>query len=285
MGRMDYPSLLAGSSTPTHPHCHSIYGPAGGVSPLTLDWVNPERPWPHLDALSAATAAAGKLLHPRLPVYPPFLPMLAIQPSAVSGRESSHATVCAAQEAECWLNFSTGRSSAGAAALAASDSQGFLRASDWVAGKPIQTPEGTDGELPATSAQASDAAAGTPTTPAAQGRPDGLHSASVLPKLRKGRAWRVAVGPNGALEVASLTDPSTAVVRLGRHGGADAGTCLCVAAGVHACAVQQASMDQGLRALPHQLPAMACRILDAVLVDGRPLDVSEVRRRSGAQVV
>ncbi len=45
----------------------------GGVSPLTIDWVNPEAPWPHLDALSTVTAAAGFELKPRLPVYPEYL--------------------------------------------------------------------------------------------------------------------------------------------------------------------------------------------------------------------
>ena len=44
----------------------------GGVSPLTIDWVNPEQPWPHLDELEARTAAAGFDLVPRLPVYPEF---------------------------------------------------------------------------------------------------------------------------------------------------------------------------------------------------------------------
>lgn len=44
----------------------------GGVSPLTPDYVNPEAPWPHLDELSEATAAAGKYLHERLTVYPGY---------------------------------------------------------------------------------------------------------------------------------------------------------------------------------------------------------------------
>jgi FO synthase len=45
----------------------------GGVSPLTIDWVNPEAPWPHLDKLRAVTTAAGFDLTPRLPVYPEFI--------------------------------------------------------------------------------------------------------------------------------------------------------------------------------------------------------------------
>ena len=44
----------------------------GGVSPLTPDFVNPEAPWPHLDQLTRETAAAGKVLHERLTIYPRF---------------------------------------------------------------------------------------------------------------------------------------------------------------------------------------------------------------------
>lgn len=45
----------------------------GGVSPLTIDWVNPEAPWPHLHRLQAVTESAGFELRPRLPVYPEFI--------------------------------------------------------------------------------------------------------------------------------------------------------------------------------------------------------------------
>ena len=45
----------------------------GGVSPLTIDWVNPEAPWPHLDRLRSVTEEAGFRLRPRLPVYPEYL--------------------------------------------------------------------------------------------------------------------------------------------------------------------------------------------------------------------
>ncbi len=41
----------------------------GGVSPVTIDHVNPERPWPHLDALREATEATGRQLAPRLTVH------------------------------------------------------------------------------------------------------------------------------------------------------------------------------------------------------------------------
>jgi FO synthase len=45
----------------------------GGVSPVTIDHVNPEAPWPELELLAAGTRAAGLELAPRLPVYPEFL--------------------------------------------------------------------------------------------------------------------------------------------------------------------------------------------------------------------
>ena len=44
----------------------------GGVSPLTIDFVNPEAPWPALTQLKEQTEAAGFQLKPRLPVYPEY---------------------------------------------------------------------------------------------------------------------------------------------------------------------------------------------------------------------
>lgn len=45
----------------------------GGVSPLTADHVNPERPWPHLDDLADHTAKLGFTLRERLTAHPEFL--------------------------------------------------------------------------------------------------------------------------------------------------------------------------------------------------------------------
>ncbi|HWF80187.1 MAG TPA: bifunctional FO biosynthesis protein CofGH [Streptosporangiaceae bacterium] len=45
----------------------------GGVSPLTPDHVNPERPWPQIDALAERTAAAGFTLRERLTIYPGYI--------------------------------------------------------------------------------------------------------------------------------------------------------------------------------------------------------------------
>jgi FO synthase len=71
----------------------------GGVSPVTPDHVNPERPWPALDELRAASLAAGKVLAPRLTVYPEYV-----------------------DDAETWLHPDV-RS----AVLAACDSEGLAR--------------------------------------------------------------------------------------------------------------------------------------------------------------
>lgn len=45
----------------------------GGVSPLTIDHVNPERPWPQIEELAEKSAAAGFELRERLCVYPEFV--------------------------------------------------------------------------------------------------------------------------------------------------------------------------------------------------------------------
>lgn len=45
----------------------------GGISPLTADHVNPERPWPSIANLEEKTAAAGYALRERLTVYPNYI--------------------------------------------------------------------------------------------------------------------------------------------------------------------------------------------------------------------
>jgi FO synthase len=44
----------------------------GGVSPVTMDHVNPEAPWPAIGRLQAVTESAGFMLMPRLGVYPRY---------------------------------------------------------------------------------------------------------------------------------------------------------------------------------------------------------------------
>ncbi len=45
----------------------------GGVSPVTLDHVNPERPWPDLERLREVTESAGHTLAPRLTAHPRYV--------------------------------------------------------------------------------------------------------------------------------------------------------------------------------------------------------------------
>jgi FO synthase len=78
----------------------------GGVSPVTPDHVNPERPWPQLDALARETEAAGKVLVERLAIYPAY-----------------------AAAPERWL-----APALRTPVLRACDSEGFARADDWMPG-------------------------------------------------------------------------------------------------------------------------------------------------------
>ena len=78
----------------------------GGVSPVTPDHVNPERPWPAIDVLERGTAEAGKELVERLAIYPSYI-----------------------HDSEAWLD-----SSLRPRVLRVSDAEGFARTDDWIAG-------------------------------------------------------------------------------------------------------------------------------------------------------
>jgi FO synthase len=84
----------------------------GGVSPVTPDHVNPERPWPALELLRAATEAAGKVLAPRLTVYPEYV-----------------------RDADRWLHPDVRT-----AVLAASDAEGLARDDAWHSGGDAHSP-------------------------------------------------------------------------------------------------------------------------------------------------
>ena len=45
----------------------------GGISPVTIDFVNPEAPWPHLQELADLTKRRGFQLRARFPVYPEYI--------------------------------------------------------------------------------------------------------------------------------------------------------------------------------------------------------------------
>ena len=78
----------------------------GGVSPVTPDHVNPERPWPHLEELQKATEAKGYLLLERLALHPSY-----------------------ARDAGTWVDE---RLRPGV--WAAQDAEGFARTEDWAPG-------------------------------------------------------------------------------------------------------------------------------------------------------
>ncbi|BBL78400.1 putative 7,8-didemethyl-8-hydroxy-5-deazariboflavin synthase (FO synthase) [Rubrobacter xylanophilus] len=85
----------------------------GGVSPVTPDHVNPERPWPHLEELERATEEKGHLLVERLAIHPRY--------ALAAGRwvdEGLRPRVWAAQDAE-----------------------GFAREEDWAPGANEEIPE------------------------------------------------------------------------------------------------------------------------------------------------
>ncbi|WP_399345059.1 bifunctional FO biosynthesis protein CofGH [Umezawaea sp. Da 62-37] len=66
----------------------------GGVSPITPDHVNPERPWPHIDDLVERTRTGGYDLRERLNVYPRYVRAMAGQwiDSRLTGHVAALAT-------------------------------------------------------------------------------------------------------------------------------------------------------------------------------------------------
>lgn len=91
----------------------------GGVSPVTPDHVNPERPWPHLEELERATGSKGYLLLERLAVHPRY-----------------------ALEAERWVDEALRPK-----VLAGMDAEGFARVESWAPGKDEPVPERTLEEM------------------------------------------------------------------------------------------------------------------------------------------
>jgi len=52
---------------------HAGINDLGGVSPVTIDYVNPEAPWPKLELMEDMVEELGFTLRERLPVYPEFI--------------------------------------------------------------------------------------------------------------------------------------------------------------------------------------------------------------------
>lgn len=119
----------------------------GGVSPVTPDHVNPEAPWPHLEALAGETAAAGRVLIERLCITPAF-----------------------AREPHRWVDGGLQR-----AVRVGVDSCGRARGDDWHAGTsdplPAWAQEWLKGDAPRAATGAVTAAAADEVIGAAAGKP------------------------------------------------------------------------------------------------------------------
>ncbi len=75
----------------------------GGVSPVTVDHVNPEAPWPEVERLRAATEAHGFELAARLPIYPEFVGSLERWADPRVAREvRRHADASGLAREDCW---------------------------------------------------------------------------------------------------------------------------------------------------------------------------------------
>jgi FO synthase len=75
----------------------------GGVSPVTPDHVNPEAPWPQIDALRHATALRGKTLVQRLAAYPPYCVDLACwQDEGIHRQIRRHCDAAGYARADAW---------------------------------------------------------------------------------------------------------------------------------------------------------------------------------------
>jgi FO synthase len=102
----------------------------GGISPVTIDHVNPEAPWPEIVVLEAECAAAGRPLVERLTVYPQF-----------------------AHQAERWLDPKIAT-----IVRRRADGEGLAREGDWSPGVADAAPGAPDrplGGAPAISAKSS----------------------------------------------------------------------------------------------------------------------------------
>jgi FO synthase len=71
----------------------------GGISPLTPDYINPRHPWPHVDALGEACAAAGFDLRRRVAIYPRFVAPEFLDPRLVAPTQEAQARLAASSAA------------------------------------------------------------------------------------------------------------------------------------------------------------------------------------------
>jgi FO synthase len=86
----------------------------GGISPLTPDYINPKKPWPHIDALREVVRGLGFDLAPRLPIYDRYI----ARPGFLHASLASH-VAAARQRLGIGGAGVTQRSSTGAPAMGA----------------------------------------------------------------------------------------------------------------------------------------------------------------------
>ncbi len=103
----------------------------GGVSPVTIDHVNPEAPWPELERLRDATQAAGFELVPRLAIYPEYV-----------------------RELDRWIDACVASH-----VLQKVDADGLAREESWAAGATTPIPPVPNGRRPARDTQVAGALA------------------------------------------------------------------------------------------------------------------------------
>ncbi len=79
----------------------------GGISPLTIDHINPEAPWPEIVELRRATEAAGYELRERLAVYPEYAGRPEFVPEALRARVLAYTDNdgYVRQELELWRHW------------------------------------------------------------------------------------------------------------------------------------------------------------------------------------
>jgi FO synthase len=171
----------------------------GGVSPVTRDHVNPEAPWPALDHLARETAAAGKVLVPRLALYPAYT-----------------------REPERWLDPALR-----APALRAMDAEGFARPDAWIAGSGSEPPAPLaphPNPLPASEAREKKARGPSPRF---SGEREGPAQWESLPRTQSGGEGQLATILDRAQSGQTLAEAE--IVRLFQARG-DAFTQVCEAA-------------------------------------------------------
>ena len=199
-------ALLDYSSCTLNSHLYLSATAFSGISPITRDYVSPEKPWPHLQQLAAATAASGKALLPRLPVYPAYLQQQQLMAPANKLPAAQQPQQQQEQRPQMWLDASVGRASVAAAVLRLADAEGLARGSMWFAGAAeagSEEPQASPSSSPDSAMHRDQETAEAPAALQQQAQQPQLGLRSSMPAVRRRsprRSWRVAVAEDGLLK-------------------------------------------------------------------------------------